>query len=454
VKYVQAPILNSDTSKDAVHFAAILKYVIGKLGKRARFVMTGSSMVSFLNTVRNVPPQGYHMFTCCDYVELGLTAPSEGWEQTMATSLIAASTKSLQPTPVELLASIKSRPDYLNVRPAVIQQILAELQCNSKEAEQSLSKATQAVVDKVRTESEPDLVRTLKDLHSQSQFLGRLARLSRGTDRVIELLRETQFWNMEPRFAALLCGAESFVPNQRYQLLPPYAHLCDLHLELSDDGWRGSLVVQPDESVDLDEYTMHTLRALHETKCLWYKEDIADLNHRVAAFLVGEGIGKRGTDGTLLPLTSMFDDPTMALLLERNLRIQKNAWNVYEKRLEEWKQDPVKYAQNHPLALELNSCIRNFFDHEVIAGGTSAEQLAQFGLKSIHVQKLVEIIADCMREFTHLEYQPGPKGFWTLTESRRTVNETIQEFENKRNYYWNKQRPPVAPTSGNRTPIL
>jgi hypothetical protein len=443
VKFVQAPIVSSDTNADAMNFALILKYVIGQLGKRARFVMTGSSIVSFLNTLRNVPTNGYHLYTSCRYARLGQAAPSEGWEQTMATSLIAASTKPLKPTSADMLSSIKSRPDFLNVRPAIIQQVLAEQLSDLTEPAQSLSDAIQASVGKMCVESKPDLFRALKELRTQPPFLGILVHLSRGTDRASELFSGSKSDDMLPRLAALLCGVISFKPNQRYQLLPPYAHLCDLYLELSDDGRRGSLVLQPNQAGDLDTYTMHTLRVFHETKRLWYKEDITKLNNITVAFLLGEGFGKRGADGTLLPLTSMFDDPNLDLLFQQ----QKNS---YAQKLAEWKQDPVKYAQNHPLALELNSCIRHFSTHEAAAGGTSAEQLARYGLNSSHVQKLVQIIADCMRNFKHLEYRLGPDGFWMLNESRRTVNKKM-EAGNRNN--WSTPRP-VAPTTGNRTPIL
>ena len=424
-----------------MHFALILKLVIGNLGTHARFVMTGSSMVSFLNTVRNVPANGYHLFTSCEFVELGQAAPSERWEHTMTTSLIAVSKNLLKPTPAELLVSIKKQPEYLNVRPAIIRQILLQLQYKPKEAEQSLSKATQAAVDKMRIESKPDLIRALKELRTQPSFLGNLVLLSRGTHRASKLFEGVD--SLLTRFAAHLCGVESFEPNQRYQLLAPYAHLCDLHLELSDDGLRGSLVVLPDATNDLDEYTMHTLKVFHESKRLWYKEDITEFNHIAVTFFLGEGIGKRGADGTLLPLTAMFDDPNMDLLLQQ----QKNS---YVKRLAEWKQDPVAYALKHPVAPEMASCIRHFSVHEVTAGGTSAEQLARYGLKSSQVRKFVEIIADCMRKFKHLEYRLGPDGFWMLNEPRRTLNKSMEAGKRDN---WNLPRP-SAPTTGNRTPIL
>jgi hypothetical protein len=141
----QAPLLNARDPDEKRRVAYFYKALVGMLSDIGCCAFTGSSMVTFLNSVRDLRPNGFEMFNCAEYVLLGHRAPSKQWSKQIATSLIESMKKKQGSnwlhvfgpnlTPALVLSTLRSKPELFTVRPALIHQVLKHLDDSKSEEE-------------------------------------------------------------------------------------------------------------------------------------------------------------------------------------------------------------------------------------------------------------------------------------------------------------------------------
>jgi hypothetical protein len=74
---LQAPIIAAKAPEDAADFASVIKSIFNSVGSNSRVAVTGSGMVSLLNSLRAIPPNGYTLWGAMSRVHLGATPPSK-----------------------------------------------------------------------------------------------------------------------------------------------------------------------------------------------------------------------------------------------------------------------------------------------------------------------------------------------------------------------------------------
>ena len=119
-------------------FAYLFKSFVRVLSDFGCLAFTGSSMVTFLNCMREQKTNGFEMFNTAEYVLLGHNLPSKQWERHIVTEIMDGMkmntgsdwTKVFGPylTPELVLETLRSKPDFFTVRPALIHQLLENLQ--------------------------------------------------------------------------------------------------------------------------------------------------------------------------------------------------------------------------------------------------------------------------------------------------------------------------------------
>ena len=218
------------------------KALVRELSDIGCCAFTGSSMVTFLNSVRDLKPNGFEMFNTAEYVLLGHNAPSTQWEQRIASSLIESmrskSKKLLKVfgpdlTPELVLAALHSKPELFTIRPALIFHMLENLKVPKSTDEivsTRLNESLRLVDDKLKAESEHDFLFALQALRDQHRFLESMRKLSVGA--VADGVKAASLFAANPaghklsKFAAMLCGLPDWDTAARPTLQPPYAHYC------------------------------------------------------------------------------------------------------------------------------------------------------------------------------------------------------------------------------------
>jgi hypothetical protein len=210
----------------------LLKAMVSSAETHTRIVLTGSSMLTFLQLLRKISPNGYQMFDTAKFVLLAQPAPSDAWALRMvqdikraridASSQINAALSSAlsKVDDVDVLNIIRQHPDWINIRPAIIDQLLTFSQ-------NSLDDGMKVVIQKMRMETGRDFQLATHSLRDDYYILKPMRQLAVGTVKASQLLPTRP---MEAKFLAYLCGLNEFKPddeNQVVRLVPPYAALCE-----------------------------------------------------------------------------------------------------------------------------------------------------------------------------------------------------------------------------------
>jgi hypothetical protein len=234
--------LNALDQAEKQQVAYMYKALVGTLSDIGCCAFTGSSMVTFLNSVRDLRPNGFQMFNTAEYVLLGHNAPSRQWERRIASSLIESMKEKqdsnwlniLGPdlTPELVLATLRSKPELFTVRAALIHQLLENLSGAASSLAPigpRLVESLDSVQKKLWSESLSDFVIALHALRDCQPFLQNLCILSDGnvaTGAEAAALFGSPDYDNQSKFAALLCGLPKWAGAVGPRLLPPYARIC------------------------------------------------------------------------------------------------------------------------------------------------------------------------------------------------------------------------------------
>jgi hypothetical protein len=308
-------MLRAKSSEAALGFAYLLKEMIAAAGTRVRIGLSGSSMITFLSVVRVMKPNGFQMFTSNKYVLLG-HALTPRWATRIADDLKSAiiehrpsSLSSLNLTSDMVLDSIRLEKNKLNLRPAIIQQLISKFysqKSSSESIETKLSKAMEDIVMKMDEETIFDFIHALESLSYSRKFLQTLRLLALGETSGSELMKRMS--SADARLLALQCGLNDLDDVAIPVLLPPYAHLC-MELLVPNDG---NIAVN---SALFAGYRAKILAPLfHDvmilcTESLEYFTDSDKklISDTVVRVLFDHGICAEDADGKKIPVRSVFD---------------------------------------------------------------------------------------------------------------------------------------------------
>jgi hypothetical protein len=292
------------------------------------------------------------MFNSSDYVLLGHNLPSKQWEQRVTDSFIEARKADViasnwsrvfgvDLTTDLVLATLRSKRELFNVRPALIDQLLVNLNpddSNSVDIRTRLTASLASMEKKLRAESMIDILFALQALKHQHSYLESWRKLSDG--QVANGVEASQLYDASPdgenksKFAAMLCGLPSWTGAVRPTLLPPYAYFCSNFI--SEKGGRYGLNLVRSESegvrVTLSDRFENSLTEFGECQHLFNPQQSKAISDSVVQVLQRAGIGIRSTDGTTQPVRSMFDVPLLQQLYQLS---KKKDMKTYQAQLKE-----------------------------------------------------------------------------------------------------------------------
>jgi hypothetical protein len=309
-------------------------------------------MVTFLNSVRDLRPNGLEMFNCADYVLLGHNAPSKQWEQRIATSLIESMKKentnwlnvfgpNLSPELVS--ATLRSKPELFTVRPALIHQLLQRLTDSNfgDDIQTRLAKSLLLVESKLKDESRYDFLLSLQALRDQHRFLASMRKLSDGV--VADGVEAAKLFGGDEKmskFAALLCGLPDWVGAVRPTLQAPYAEYCRDFIT----AVGGSFAVNVSRTeaagvkVKLIDRFKSSLTLFGQCHNLFYKHEAQLISDSIVDVLFQANIGIDYVDGKpLKPVRSMFDHPLLQQVYEQSKIGHEQEYQQHLKQYKQWK---------------------------------------------------------------------------------------------------------------------
>jgi hypothetical protein len=336
-------------------------------------------MITFLNSVRDLTPNGFEMFHCAEYVLLGHNAPSKQWEQNIANSLIqslnvksAKWLKLVGPylTPELVLEALLSKPELFTVRPALIYQILENLKVPKSTVgfeSTRLDESLLLVDDKLKSESQKDFLFALQALRDQNQFLESMRKLSDGRVpngvEAAELFVANAAGRKLSKFAAMLCGLPNWVEAVRPTLQPPYAQYCRDYITAEGGSFvvNVTLTEAAGVKVTLIDRFKSSLTLFGDHHHMFYKEEALSISNTVVQVLFRADIGILGQR----PVRSMFDHPLLQQLYQKSTKGYEHAHTQHLKQYEKWKNDG---CQGQPpnswlLGFQILKALRNVASH-------------------------------------------------------------------------------------------
>ena len=363
-------MLRAKSNEDALGFAYLLKEMIAFAGTRVRIGLSGSSMITFLSFIRVMQPNGFQMFTSSKYVLLG-HALTPQWSTRIADDLTSAimphpsSLSSPDLTSDMVLDSIRREKNKLNLRPAIIQQLISKFHLRRslmESIETKLSMAMVEIVMKMDRETTFDFIHALESLSYSRKFLQTFRLLALGETSGSELKK--QLTSDEAMLLALQCGLNDLNDVAFPALLPPYAYLCSELLVPNDGdialntalfvGRRAKILAPLFDQVmilctqSLDHFTVADKKLISET---------------VVNVLFNHGICAEDANGKKIPVRSVFDHPLLETLhrthSEHRYETDRSAYAKWK--LGGCQGDPPQTA--HPVGLQVQRQLRNFNFH-------------------------------------------------------------------------------------------
>ena len=282
--------------------------LVEKCSPFARVVVTGSGLVTLLNSFRTARVNGFALWDAVTYVGLG-SAPSLPTSETMAARLLDAyavvwpSSVRDAVTPKVLVDSL-ARGELTSARPALLAYMLGRMgDASTGTATDVLDAALGAAISKLKAESVRDTLsaltsmndeerRALRDVAVGEYTCDELAAIRKGWGMGMVSFKNACHVGVQPgKLAALIgCLREKGSGSEVVRLQPPYAALLQSWVRPS-----GALAVRVDnDRIDLDFATRSNLVLICEER----KEvEVAGL-WRVAskaflASLASNGVGFR-----------------------------------------------------------------------------------------------------------------------------------------------------------------
>ena len=383
-------------------FANFLKRIVFVAETRARIGFSGSSMITFLQSVRSIRPNCFHLFTQSKYVLLG-DELSRPWATRIAHDLKRAMID-LRPSPSlssdafttdRLLRAIEQEKAKLNLRPAIIHQLIWNFKSQNESnvprevVGAKLSQALRAITTKMDDESVPDFMLALGALKNDRSFLKSLRQLAEGTTRGLDLFKDGP--GSDSTFAALLCGQDEFLSDLVSRLLPPYAHLCKQFI-LPETG---------DIVLDLSKYRISRtgamsvrfqsmLNACSESAGMFNPREQALISRSIVEVLFKNGIGATGPGGVLIPVQSVFDHPLLTAMHRTSLKGHRVP-DQFEKELAAYKAGRA-LSDSLPVGMRVLHDLRNIQSHLVLYGA----YLRLNGWPVVVLEELAKAFSDCL----------------------------------------------------------
>lgn len=414
-------------------------------------------MVSYLNSVRKTLPNGFHLFTSSQYVLLGhelsaqwATRIADEIKGAMVRSRPSSSLSSPGLTTEAVLRTIQSERNMLNVRPAIIHQLLWNFQGLVSIApvdflDAKLSASCAAIVMKMRMESASDFMRALESLQRNHDFLKILLLLAEGETLVSALCTET-YLSFE-KFAALLCGLNYFLPGSRPKLLPPYAHLCKELIQCKNGMFTLNLSKFLTLRLEVLSPRFQSLvNTISEFGLKFSAEDQEMISQAVVECLFQNFIRAADFDRRLIPVRSVFDhallEETHRAALLGHSKEEKggeakfatqlkeyNHWMSAGERLdpkhgseyEEWKAavpKPGNFNVGMMIVKDLRICQSHAEDY--------VPRLLQLGWPLVVLERLALVLSECVIR-SALPHVMTPSGFPVL----RTHNSQTGESDDR-----------------------
>jgi hypothetical protein len=339
----QAPLLNTETAREATEYTHMLKAVIESSYRYARFVLTGSIIAPFLHNTRSgiSGRGGYTMWLSASHVLLGKPLSFTTEREIMSIVLTyyrqksgALDTSSFSAD--QLLDAIKSHkelPTMLHIRPAVLDVIAANLFARSSDLSnvepgsgefvKVVHASISRMIELVNTETLTDAIHLLDDLQPRElAFIHKLAIGEPATLSPASILVDRTL----DHFASLACGLPlqlgMDVETPRRQLLPPYStYFAQL---IDSDG----MFTEEMEMLRVRRTFVPTNMFLGTTFfCFRYSEYMsaeqqASFSQAVMEHCASHGIGIRNHDGSIRAVASMRElhqCPLMAKLRQHTM---------------------------------------------------------------------------------------------------------------------------------------
>ena len=321
-RLVQAPLLAATTPSESATFACKIKSMVTNCSSCARVAITGSGMVTLLNTLRDVPVNGYALWDAMVCILLGAT-PTTVTEAAMATEIVAyrstawpaaLSSEITAGAIVTLLQGGGPMP-LTSARPALV-AFLADLVGTTGTPEAALHAAHAALVFKICTESTKDVCVALSMLpRSTREIVSHVCKGNVTKDDVLRAFPRDLPGGTLCDLLLMLCEPNSGGP---LQLLPPYGALMGALLSFS-----GTILVRITRGQwVLDEELRDRLRFFgehHYTLLESYAPLACELSHAKLASFASNGIGVRlsGSLGISPPrsIAEMTTVPAFATIL-------------------------------------------------------------------------------------------------------------------------------------------
>ena len=412
---------------------SLYKALVGSLSNIGCCAFTGSSMITFLNSVRDLRPNGFEMLNCAKYVLLGHNAPSQQWELRIATSLIDSMQQDERSiwstifgpdlTPELVLATLRSKPELFTVRAALIHQLLKHLDDSTSEVgiHSRLANSLRSIEIKLDAESRHDFLLSLHALRDQHLFLEIMRKLSDGTlangAEAAKLFPANPAGLKLSKFAALLCGLPDWDGAVRPTLLPPYAHYCRDFI--SEEGGIFVVNVSRTEAegikIKLIDRFPRSLTLFRQCHKIFYQDEAKLISDSIVQVLLRAGIGILSADGkTLKPVRSMFDHPMLQSLYEKSKTDHELEFQQELQQYQQWQKDGCRGRPPNSglLGFRILRALRNYISHN----SEYTELLQRMGWRPVVLDSIVYAFEKCAKDMPWGFFYSADKQHFKLPE--------------------------------------
>jgi hypothetical protein len=440
-------MLRAATDDDAVNFMHLLWDIIltAQSRTRSRVALACSSFATFLDVMRTPRSRCINIFYDNMYVHLGQEV-SPQWAVRMSDDMKRAMVAQCPSSPLSspyltsalVVATIQQERNKLNLRPAIIQQLLSNFDARQasngsfEDVSASLSKALAAIARQVDEEFTLDLMLALAS--NDRSFFQTLRLLADGITDASKCFIDD--YTTKEKFLALLCGQNHgyFLPSTFSTLLPPYAHLC-------------KELILPCGSVALDfsnprKSRMKFLPVRFHCIVNLFADCIALdlLNTReksviskiVIELLHSHGIHTHDSGGAVIPVRSVFDHPLLADLHCASLRHQPGKLEEERAAYDAWKSRGARGSPSKgavpPVGMQILIDLCSLEGRE----GAPAHILLVHGWRPIVLEELVIVAARCLWK-TKLPLDKSDLGFFPVLRLAEAVEKAKARELKKQN---------------------
>jgi hypothetical protein len=418
----QAPLIKAPNLDAQVRFELMFKEILDvgdSTQAHPRLVVTGSGMLTALNIARTLKPNGFHFFNCINAVKMGLDAPSDIWAQKIASDVMTSflssrssnaqlmkNVKSQLTVPL-LLYALRQRPNFLNVRPALICFLMVSLSSKMQSIKRNLSGAVEKIVTKISIESKPDFEIALASAFDFDRsdplliWLSVIANHHVSSDQEQSLIEQQPMSGLVKSMLQMLCETDDhFAKTGVPDLLPPYRAMAVSTVQNQDGSISLSRQfnnkIQPFHYQDIQNFNV--LVDLFG-KGVFTRATLMDISNCVMQSLADHGHGILDpSTGLHLPAASVFDVPSLSDLYRLSLRPALTT-TLFDKKLAAHLLNPNKLPDStdflvpiEQILYELAGIVAARALRHGPAHGRMIEIIKVCGISSSHFQSVVSAV--------------------------------------------------------------